>query len=112
MRKYKTKSTFFGLLTRMKLNLLINPDRVNLDLEKKEITVFSGTECFRSDLSELVDVEVVYYKCCTDFILETKSRKCTIRCLGFHISGKLKSIIRSYLWTHLMRSRSLKTDVA
>jgi hypothetical protein len=75
------------------------PDRIELDFDKKEIRI-SGRKEYRVDLSNVREVELLKHSFGADVILRTKYSAMQVRSLPVRESGKLKSLITSYLWQY------------
>jgi hypothetical protein len=96
-RIYKLSSSTVGILATGRFLLLIYPDKLKIDFDKKELFLYK--EGIRLSLKCIVNVELSYRKYASDIFLETKSGNFLIRSINIHKAQKIKSLLESYLWS-------------
>jgi hypothetical protein len=100
---YFAKSTVWGAVTTGRLILLFFPENITLDIEKKEVSIDSG-EASVVNLSDLIDAELVHHRYCVDILLESKTRRYTVRGLDMKKAGRIKNFIRNYIWEQIVKN--------
>jgi hypothetical protein len=106
MSKYIAKSTIAGVVTTGRLILLFFPDSIVLDFEKEEVTA-DCSEPFVIAFSDVIDAELIHNRYCADILLESKTRRYTIRGLSTRKAVKIKHLLRNYIWNQIMKRRIL-----
>ncbi len=102
-KKYKATSSLIGILTTGKFSLLVKPDEIELDFSKKIIILNIGTVSFQFNLDRINDIELIKHNYCYDMIIDAEFQYFTVRCISRKKAKKLSTLIRSYIWTSMIK---------